>query len=153
MGQFLSGQRNIQSITMKYSIAGHTLYACRKLTVCIVIWKKSCLLVNISLQYHFTVRVLPVLHSSIQYQYSMDHFRQYQPSDVLSVHSRWSSPHPTTNQPLLSWCSRLWRWNEIWWADQHPVSSAKSLIARAHPPTSKRKRRESAKEKKKWRYL
>lgn len=47
----------------------------------------------------------------------------------------------------------LWRWNEIWWADQHPVSSARSLASGAHPPTSKRMKEKSAKKKKKCRYL
>ncbi len=66
MAKFLSEQRNIQSITMKYSV-GRILYVCKKLAECIVLWrKKSCQLGDVSIQYHFTVRALPVWPSSIQ---------------------------------------------------------------------------------------
>lgn len=33
---------------------------------------------------------------TLAFKYNMYHFRQYQPSDVLSVHSRWSSLYPIT---------------------------------------------------------
>lgn len=56
--------------------SGHMLYVCRKLTVWIVICRRSCHLVNVSL--HFTTRVLPVLYSSIQVQL-VPFYWQYQP--------------------------------------------------------------------------
>lgn len=122
MGKFLSGQRNIESITVKYSTPAHILYVCCNLTVCIVIYE-----VNVSLQCRFTVRVPTVLHSCR--------------AELCTLHF-WCAPstfEEKSNQPFLSLRERLWRWNKIWWVDQHPVSSAKSLIARAHPLTSKRK--------------
>lgn len=103
MGKFLSEQRNIQSITMKYLTAGHILYVCRRFTVC-----------NMEGVMAVSRCIFPVSFYCIEsfqfctlaFQYNMYHFRQYQPSDVLSVHSRGSSLCPITiNLYLVDGCN------------------------------------------------
>lgn len=107
---------------------------------------KSCQLVNLSLQYHFIVRVLRAVHSgsssaacTILDSIRPQMYSLYIQDEVLYV-------PPPINLWLVD-VRGLWRWNEIWWADQHPVSSARSLTTGAHPPTSKRIKEKSAKKK------
>lgn len=115
---------------MKYSTAGHILYVRRKLTVCIVIWRKSRQLVNVSIQYHFTLRILPVVQSSRTTCTVLDCIRPqmyslYIQDEVLYI-----------PLPLNLWLVGSEDEKDLLGRPTHSVSSAKSLITRAHPSTS-----------------